>query len=74
MRSMLPILKARAQSLRDRVQGSDATLELLRDLNMAKQSHVSENRLLHARLASIETDIHILEQGYALKETRNGSR
>ena len=74
MRSMLPLLKERAATLLVRIEGMAATLDLLKDCGMNPREHEHSLSYLRARYAAIMQDIHILEQGYALKEARNVPR
>lgn len=74
MRSMLPLLKERAQTLLLRIEGMSATLDLLSDCGMNTKEHSESLSYLRLRYAAIAQDIAILEQGYALKGVRNVPR
>lgn len=67
---MILNLREALARLKVRVAGAEATLSLLRDLGMATKEHEHSHSYLKLRVAAIEQDIAILEQGYASKESR----
>ena len=67
MRSMLPILRKQARTLRVRLEGAQGTLDLLADLGMSTREHQHTVSYLTLRLNAVSSDIRILEKGYALK-------